>query len=94
MQLPARQTIDFNTFQYSFSISIATLLRYSDDFVGAFEHLLFQDPSRLYYNNSELQQFEDVECEWPLSICFLMLDAMFSRDDAMVEHYWGIMEQV
>ncbi|VBB34214.1 unnamed protein product [Acanthocheilonema viteae] len=53
-----------------------------------------EDPSRLHYNNSELQQFEDVECEWPLSICFLMLDAVFSRDDVMVEHYWTIMENV
>uniref|UniRef100_A0A915PCW6 Phosphorylase b kinase regulatory subunit n=1 Tax=Setaria digitata TaxID=48799 RepID=A0A915PCW6_9BILA len=53
-----------------------------------------EDPSRLHYNNSELQQFEDVECEWPLSICFLMLDALFSRDDTMVEHYWTIMEDI
>ncbi|VIO90140.1 phosphorylase B kinase alpha regulatory chain, putative [Brugia malayi] len=53
-----------------------------------------EDPSRLYYNNSELQQFEDVECEWPLSICFLMLDALFSRDDVMVEHYWTIMQDI
>lgn len=53
-----------------------------------------QDPSRLHYNNSELQQFEDIECEWPLSICFLMLDAMFSHDDAMAEHYWSILQDV
>uniref|UniRef100_A0A1I8EZH2 Phosphorylase b kinase regulatory subunit n=1 Tax=Wuchereria bancrofti TaxID=6293 RepID=A0A1I8EZH2_WUCBA len=59
-----------------------------------FASLYSYDPSRLYYNNSELQQFEDVECEWPLSICFLMLDAVFSRDDVMVEHYWTIMEDI
>ncbi|KAM3724221.1 putative phosphorylase b kinase regulatory subunit alpha [Dirofilaria immitis] len=53
-----------------------------------------EDPSRLHYNNSELQQFEDIECEWPLSICFLMLDALFTHDDAMVEHYWKIMENI
>ncbi|EJD73824.1 phosphorylase b kinase regulatory subunit alpha [Loa loa] len=53
-----------------------------------------EDPYRLYYNNSELQQFEDVECEWPLSVCFLMLDAVFSRDDAMIKHYWTIMEDI
>ncbi|VDM49724.1 unnamed protein product, partial [Toxocara canis] len=51
-----------------------------------------EDPSRLYYNNSELQQFEDIECEWPLFICYLMLDAMFARDDPMVEQYWRLME--
>lgn len=53
-----------------------------------------EDPSRLYYNNSELQQFEDIECEWPLFICYLMLDAMFARDDLMVEQYWRIMEDI
>lgn len=53
-----------------------------------------EDPTRLYYNNSELQQFEDIECEWPLFICYLMLDAMFARDDAMVEQYWRIMEDI
>ncbi|VDN04441.1 unnamed protein product [Thelazia callipaeda] len=53
-----------------------------------------EDPSRLYYNNSELQQFEDIECEWPLSICFLMLDAMFSGDESAAEQYWRMMESI
>lgn len=43
-----------------------------------------QDPNRLYYNNAELQQFEDVECEWPLFLCYLMLDALFCKNKDMV----------
>uniref|UniRef100_A0A0N5AMV2 Phosphorylase b kinase regulatory subunit n=1 Tax=Syphacia muris TaxID=451379 RepID=A0A0N5AMV2_9BILA len=53
-----------------------------------------EDPYRLYYNNSELQQFEDVECEWPLFLCYLLLDAMFARDREMVEHYWRLLDSV
>jgi phosphorylase kinase alpha/beta subunit len=44
----------------------------------------FQDPNRLYYNNAELQQFEDIECEWPLFLCYLMLDALFNKNKNMV----------
>ncbi|VDL84364.1 unnamed protein product [Nippostrongylus brasiliensis] len=44
-----------------------------------------EDPYRLYYNKSELQQFENIECEWPLFLCLLLLDAMYSKnDDAVV----------
>lgn len=53
-----------------------------------------QDASRLYYNKSELQQFEDIECEWPIFFCYLILDAMYSKNDDAVEHYWQQLEKV
>lgn len=53
-----------------------------------------EDASRLYYNKSELQQFEDIECEWPLFLCYLTLDALYSKDDEAVEMYWQQLEKV
>ncbi|PAA64675.1 hypothetical protein BOX15_Mlig016019g1, partial [Macrostomum lignano] len=40
-----------------------------------------EDASRLHYEPWELKQFENIECEWPLFFCYLLLDAYF-RDDA------------
>ncbi|KAI6214945.1 Phosphorylase b kinase regulatory subunit [Aphelenchoides besseyi] len=40
-----------------------------------------EDPSRLYYINAELQKFENIECEWPVFLCYLLLDSLFRRDD-------------
>ncbi|PIO70642.1 hypothetical protein TELCIR_07497 [Teladorsagia circumcincta] len=51
-----------------------------------------EDPYRLYYNKSELQQFENIECEWPLFLCLLMLDAMYNKNDEAVEDYWQRLE--
>jgi len=43
-----------------------------------------EDPSRLYYEPSELKVFENIECEWPLFFCYLILDACFRGDREMV----------
>lgn len=55
---------------------------------------MFQDRSRLYYNKSELQQFEDIECEWPLFLCMFLLDAMYNKRTDDVEFYWQQLEKV
>ncbi|CAL2037114.1 unnamed protein product [Caenorhabditis brenneri] len=55
---------------------------------------VLEDGSRLYYNKSELQQFEDIECEWPIFLCYLILDAMYSKQDDAVEAYWRQLEDV
>ncbi|GMS89003.1 hypothetical protein PENTCL1PPCAC_11178 [Pristionchus entomophagus] len=55
---------------------------------------VLEDPSRLYYNKSELQQFEDIECEWPVFVCFLLLDAMYRKDESDVERYWRQLDEV
>lgn len=46
-----------------------------------------EDPSRLYYEPCELKAFENIECEWPLFYCYLILDGLFSGDREMVEEY-------
>ncbi|PAV76210.1 hypothetical protein WR25_24343 [Diploscapter pachys] len=53
-----------------------------------------EDRSRLYYNKSELQQFEDIECEWPLFLCMFLLDAMYNKRADDVEFYWQQLEKV
>lgn len=43
-----------------------------------------EDESRLHYEPSELQKFRDIESEWPLFFCYLLLDALMTgkRDTA------------
>lgn len=36
-----------------------------------------QDPNRLHYEPWELQTFENIECQWPMFYCYLMLDGLF-----------------
>ena len=43
-----------------------------------------QDPFRLHYEPAELEIFENIECEWPLFYCYLLLDALFNDDDEQV----------
>lgn len=53
-----------------------------------------EDPHRLYYINAELQKFEDIECEWPLFICYLLLDAMFRKDEEASSQFWNQLQAV
>nr|XP_027199784.1 probable phosphorylase b kinase regulatory subunit alpha [Dermatophagoides pteronyssinus] len=46
-----------------------------------------EDPSRLYYEPSELKAFENIECEWPLFFCYLIIDGLFSDNPDMVTEY-------
>lgn len=46
-----------------------------------------EDHSRLHYDPWELQQFEHIECEWPLFYTYLMLDGLFRGDRAFAEDY-------
>ncbi|CAI4231506.1 unnamed protein product [Auanema sp. JU1783] len=55
---------------------------------------VLEDPTRLYYNKSELQRFEDIECEWPVFLCFLLLDALYSRNQEAIEQYWNQLDKV
>lgn len=46
-----------------------------------------EDPNRLYYEPWELRMFENIECEWPMFYCYLILDALFIGDsDAALEY--------
>lgn len=46
-----------------------------------------EDPTRLYYEPWELKVFENIECEWPLFFCYLILDACFFGDIEAAEQY-------
>ena len=39
-----------------------------------------EDHNRLHYEQEELKQFEDIECEWPLFFTYLYVDALFRKD--------------
>lgn len=39
-----------------------------------------ENKSRLYYEPAELQVFDNIECEWPLFFCYLILDGIFRGD--------------
>ncbi|KAE9554474.1 hypothetical protein FO519_002285 [Halicephalobus sp. NKZ332] len=55
---------------------------------------VLEDPNRLYYMNAELQKFEDIECEWPVFICYLMLDAMFNGDEDAANEFWEQLQTI
>jgi phosphorylase kinase alpha/beta subunit len=44
-----------------------------------------EDPSRLHYEPWELKVFENIECEWPLFWCYLVLDGIFYENNEQVE---------
>ncbi|OTF74679.1 hypothetical protein BLA29_000282 [Euroglyphus maynei] len=53
-----------------------------------------EDPNRLYYEPSELKAFENIECEWPLFFCYLVIDGVFSDDHQMVTEYSGRLDSL
>lgn len=48
---------------------------------------VLEDHQRLYYEPHELKQFADIECEWPLFFCYLLLNGLFSGDQQAVQDY-------
>ncbi|XP_029164862.1 probable phosphorylase b kinase regulatory subunit alpha isoform X2 [Nylanderia fulva] len=44
-----------------------------------------EDINRLYYEPWELRMFENIECEWPLFFCYLILDYCFQGNKETVE---------
>ncbi len=55
---------------------------------------VIEDTSRLHYEPFELQQFEHIECEWPLFFCYLMLDGQFRGDRNQVAYYRDRLRQL
>ncbi|GBP17036.1 Probable phosphorylase b kinase regulatory subunit alpha [Eumeta japonica] len=53
-----------------------------------------EDPNRLYYEPWELRMFENIECEWPLFFCYLILDYCFQGDKMNVTKYMQKLEEV
>ncbi|XP_063530574.1 probable phosphorylase b kinase regulatory subunit alpha isoform X2 [Cydia strobilella] len=53
-----------------------------------------EDPNRLYYEPWELRMFENIECEWPLFLCYLVLDYCFQGDKHNISVYMQKLENV
>ncbi|PZC75659.1 hypothetical protein B5X24_HaOG205766 [Helicoverpa armigera] len=53
-----------------------------------------EDPNRLYYEPWELRMFENIECEWPLFFCYLILDYCFKGDKNNVTEYTQMLEKI
>ncbi|XP_043489476.1 probable phosphorylase b kinase regulatory subunit alpha isoform X1 [Polistes fuscatus] len=53
-----------------------------------------EDPNRLYYEPWELRMFENIECEWPLFFCYLILDYCFQGNKEAVAEYSKLLEQI
>ncbi|MBD2084712.1 glycoside hydrolase family 15 protein [Trichocoleus sp. ST-U3] len=53
---------------------------------------VLEDTSRLHYEPWELQQFEHIECEWPLFFTYLVLDGLFRGDMEQVKDYQECLE--
>ncbi|XP_019697325.1 probable phosphorylase b kinase regulatory subunit alpha isoform X3 [Harpegnathos saltator] len=53
-----------------------------------------EDLNRLYYEPWELRMFENIECEWPLFFCYLILDYCFQGNKEGVAIYMKYLEDV
>jgi hypothetical protein len=48
---------------------------------------VLEESSRIYYEHSELANFEHIESEWPLFYTYLYLSALFDSSDTTAKHY-------
>ncbi|XP_018569604.1 probable phosphorylase b kinase regulatory subunit alpha isoform X1 [Anoplophora glabripennis] len=53
-----------------------------------------EDPRRLYYEPWELRMFENIECEWPLFLCYLILDNCFKGNKEVAAEYTQQLEEI
>ncbi|XP_058794733.1 probable phosphorylase b kinase regulatory subunit alpha isoform X2 [Phymastichus coffea] len=53
-----------------------------------------EDPNRLYYEPWELRMFENIECEWPLFFCYLILDYCFQGNKEAITRYANMLENI
>nr|CAD7202451.1 unnamed protein product [Timema douglasi] len=53
-----------------------------------------EDPSRLYYEPWELRMFDNIECDWPLFFCYLMLDYCFQGNKEAATEYTETLEEI
>ena len=48
---------------------------------------VLENADRLHYEPTELKQFENIECEWPLFFTYLLLDGIFEGNQSQVQYY-------
>lgn len=46
-----------------------------------------EESSRIYYEQTELANFENIESEWPLFFTYLYISALFDGSEATAKHY-------
>lgn len=55
---------------------------------------VLEDSHRLHYEPWELQQFEHIECEWPLFFTYLLLDSIFRGEQEEIQNYQSRLESL
>ncbi|TYK64676.1 glycoside hydrolase family 15 protein [Colwellia echini] len=55
---------------------------------------IIEDHSRMYYEHSELADFEHIESEWPLFHTYLYIQALFDKDETLAKKYRDQLESV
>lgn len=55
---------------------------------------VLEESSRLYYEHSELANFEHIESEWPLFFTYLYIHALFDGNESTARHYRGKIESL
>jgi phosphorylase kinase alpha/beta subunit len=53
-----------------------------------------EDPRRLYYEPWELRMFANIECEWPLFFCYMIIDNCFRGNKQGAAEYTQQLEDV
>ena len=41
-----------------------------------------EDKNRLHFDPLELEQFDRIECQWPMFICFQYINKLFEQNNA------------
>ena len=54
---------------------------------------VLEDPKRLHYEPEELQQFQRIECEWPLFFAYLHLTHLFGENRETADSYLDRLER-
>lgn len=44
-----------------------------------------------FYKAEETKQFENIECEWPIMVCFLIIDGIFKGNEQQVKEYHSLL---
>ncbi|WP_341938755.1 glycoside hydrolase family 15 protein [Marinimicrobium sp. C2-29] len=55
---------------------------------------VLEETSRIYYEHSELANFEHVESEWPLFFTYLYIQAVFDGNDVTAQYYRESLESL
>lgn len=55
---------------------------------------IIEDQQRLHYEPHELKQFMNIECEWPLFFCYLLLNNLFAGKLDEASQYRSLLEDL